>query len=115
MGVYYHPKNKEIEPMLPNFAGADIIGLIGKSIEFQADLPKGMGEDLWRIPYEATHRECLDVVIKLDKELAKESPFEYEWIAIVKYQLFDGTYKQFVEHIKWWRDWFEKCEGYEAD
>ncbi len=114
MGIDYIPKNKYCDSMNPNYSGADVIGMIGKEIGFFHYDP--CVKDSNRIPYSANMNECLDAVIRINRALTTKGidPFYDQWVEAVKNGWWIDNYSAFVEHVKWWRDWFDRCEGYET-
>jgi hypothetical protein len=70
MGVYYHPRNKKVESLLPNFWGADFYGLLyrfaiegSRETKFDGPMP--------RIPYKATASEARYMACEIEYQLKR--------------------------------------------
>ncbi len=121
MGVYYHPNNKKVEELLPNYWGADFYGLLyryavegHRETKFDNPMP--------RLPYSATAEAARSIAAKLRE--TRENDFaglvdyldrngmlrhlEKDPEAPTKEEFVTGFVDELVKFL-------EECEGYDAD
>jgi len=119
MGLVYYPK-QPMEPHCPsqyeddgawdvNAWGADLLGTVHAAL----DIPVyDIGGSPYRVPYSATAAESEAMA----KQLAEVSDTQIQEV-FESHDLsrgFDGSVEDFIEWIRDWQKFLEKCKGYEC-
>lgn len=113
MGVTYIPRNKKIEKLDVNFAGADLLGELHAGFGLPVT-PRRFTDQPHRVPYMATAAQAREWSKHLEKRVTDQA-IRDGYATLTRGGLWGEGVNEYVAWVRKWQTFLATCSGYRSD